>query len=103
MIKQIRRSIQGKLIAVFSLLIVLISIFTLLYYPATQKTQIKQSVWRYVDVLSDMVAFAAGAALGEGSYEVHSGSAELGVQGQQRHLCGYRGREWQAPRRLQHR
>jgi len=70
MIHYIKHSIQRKLIAIFSILIALGGVFTLSYYPTVQKTQIKQSLWRYVDVLSDMVAFATGAALGEGSYEV---------------------------------
>ena len=62
-------SIKMKIVGVFAIMLILISIFIITYFPNQQKAQITLALEDKVESLAEMVAFGIGVGMGASDYE----------------------------------
>jgi methyl-accepting chemotaxis protein len=77
---KIRRSLTARLSAAVLAVVVVLLGFSLMYYPARQRSLSREAAQKTVQLLSDMLCFSLGAGLGEGNLQLVQSSFDWAKQ-----------------------
>jgi methyl-accepting chemotaxis protein len=70
MLNIFKSSLQARLIGVFALPLLAISLFGIIYYSASQRSEGREASEQNAQLLSQMLSFAVGAGLNDGNFDL---------------------------------